>query len=204
MEILLLRHGKTSGNLQRRYVGRTDEPLCPEGRAELEALFQEKFADPEDEVGAFLRMSYGKKGLSCFASPMCRCVQSFEILSRFLALEDAKLTTLPDLREMDFGKFEYNNYEELKDKVEYQKFIDTNGLSGFPEGEDLSAFKFRCIKSFQALIHRYIKQNIGQAIGVVHGGTIMALMEAFAPQRRDYFSWQVGNGQGYVLQIKKM
>ena len=31
MEIMLIRHSMTAGNLQRRYVGRTDEGLCPEG-----------------------------------------------------------------------------------------------------------------------------------------------------------------------------
>ena len=31
MEIMLIRHAMTAGNLQRRYVGSTDEGLCPEG-----------------------------------------------------------------------------------------------------------------------------------------------------------------------------
>ena len=35
-KILLIRHGKTQGNLERRYIGRTDEPLCEAGRAALE------------------------------------------------------------------------------------------------------------------------------------------------------------------------
>ena len=30
--LVLIRHGKTAGNLQKRYIGRTDEPLCPEGK----------------------------------------------------------------------------------------------------------------------------------------------------------------------------
>lgn len=201
MDVLLLRHGKTSGNLQHRYVGRTDEPLCLEGRGELEMIFQEKIAHTDDEVGRFLRMCHGQERINCFMSPMCRCAQTLEILSNFLELKDVQLTIHPDLREMDFGKFEYNNYEELKENPQYQKYIDTNGLSGFPGGEDLNAFKFRCISSFQALIDKYRHENVGKAIGVVHGGTIMALMEAFAPQRRDYFSWQIGNGQGYILQI---
>ena len=34
-KILLIRHGKTQGNLERRYIGRTDEPLCEAGRAAL-------------------------------------------------------------------------------------------------------------------------------------------------------------------------
>ena len=35
MEVLLIRHGKTQGNLEKRYVGSTDEPLCASGAAQL-------------------------------------------------------------------------------------------------------------------------------------------------------------------------
>ncbi|MBQ2202679.1 MAG: histidine phosphatase family protein, partial [Clostridia bacterium] len=36
MRIKLIRHGTTAGNAARRYVGKTDEPLCPEGREAAE------------------------------------------------------------------------------------------------------------------------------------------------------------------------
>ena len=32
MTVFLLRHGQTRGNLERRYTGSTDEPLCPQGK----------------------------------------------------------------------------------------------------------------------------------------------------------------------------
>ena len=36
MSWILIRHGMTKGNLEKRYVGcRTDETLCPEGIAPL-------------------------------------------------------------------------------------------------------------------------------------------------------------------------
>lgn len=41
-----IRHGMTDGNRTGRYVGRTDVPLCQEGRQELEALKQ-KYRYPE-------------------------------------------------------------------------------------------------------------------------------------------------------------
>ena len=28
MEIVLIRHGATAGNIEKRYIGTTDEPLC--------------------------------------------------------------------------------------------------------------------------------------------------------------------------------
>ena len=33
---------------------------------------------------------------------------------------------------------------------------------------------------------------------VVHGGTIMALLDAFSSPHEDYYDWQVKNGCGYV------
>ena len=39
--------------------------------------------------------------------------------------------------------------------------------------------------------------NVCALIG--HGGTIMAIMERFAMPRRGYFDYQVGNGEGFVL-----
>ena len=35
MDIYLIRHGKTKGNLEGRYIGTTDEPLCEEGKQSL-------------------------------------------------------------------------------------------------------------------------------------------------------------------------
>lgn len=61
--VYLIRHGKTEGNLKKAYIGVTDQPLCLEGRAELERLAG-CFPLP-DEV---------------WHSPLCRCAQTAEIL----------------------------------------------------------------------------------------------------------------------------
>ena len=36
IKIAMIRHGKTYGNTLGRYIGVTDEPLCEEGKKELE------------------------------------------------------------------------------------------------------------------------------------------------------------------------
>ena len=58
IEIVLLRHSITAGNLEGRYIGsRTDEPLCPDGIALLENF-----------VYPFVERIY--------VSPMKRCIQT--------------------------------------------------------------------------------------------------------------------------------
>ena len=36
--VVFVRHGATEGNLQKRYIGCTDEPLCEQGIAQIKAL----------------------------------------------------------------------------------------------------------------------------------------------------------------------
>ena len=35
MELYFIRHGRTPGNKEKRYIGRTDESILPESAAEL-------------------------------------------------------------------------------------------------------------------------------------------------------------------------
>ena len=42
MKIAFIRHGKTEGNIQRRYIGSTDMPLCQIGIKEIQKLSQKK------------------------------------------------------------------------------------------------------------------------------------------------------------------
>ena len=97
MVLLLIRHGKTAGNLERRYVGTTDESLCPKGIRELK-----KRVYPSVDC--------------VIASPMKRCVETARILFGI----DVLVRICGGLREMDFGVFEYHNYEELNGDPMYQ------------------------------------------------------------------------------------
>ena len=173
MSWILIRHGMTQGNLEKRYVGsRTDEPLCPEGIAQLE-----KQAYPEaDRV---------------FVSPMKRCTETAAIL-----YPNIKAETVPDFRECDFGAFEYKNYAELNGNAEYQAWIDSGGELPFPGGESRAAFAARCVRAFERIRKEAPQEDCAL---IVHGGTIMAIMEAMAFPKGSYYDFQVRNGSGYIL-----
>ena len=88
-ELLLIRHGAAAGNLEHRYLGRTDQPLCPEGAAQVLALKERLRERGMDTVDAL------------FVSSLLRARQTAALL-----FPEQRSTVLPGLRETDFGVFE--------------------------------------------------------------------------------------------------
>lgn len=175
MKVYLIRHGQTKGNLEKRYVGSTNESLCKRAVEELKRY-------------SLLRVE------KIYASPMKRCIETAEIL-----YPNQKIQIVEDFRECDFGEFEYKNYMELKENTDYQTFIDTMGESGFPGGEDVKNFKVRCQNAFYDVIRQYQPEDT--VAFVIHGGTIMSIMEKFAIPHKDYYRWQIENGEGYMAEV---
>lgn len=179
IKIIMIRHFATAGNLVKRYIGRTDEPLCEEGKSLLNHL-----SYPEVEA--------------VFASPMKRCVETAALIYPTLSP-----TFYSGLRECDFGAFENKNYLELKDNKDYQLWIDSNGLLPFPEGETLTDFKMRNIRSFREIMGKSIRSDYQSIALVVHGGTIMSILEHYSVPRKGYYHWQIENGFYYTMDYEK-
>ncbi len=196
MKILLVRHGMTKGNKQHRYVGSTDEELISEGKEELlqraKALREERFLWEDQEAN---RM---KEPEHIFVSPMLRCRQSGEIL-----FPKSRQIEIPELRECNFGEFEYLNYQDLDGNIDFQRFIDSGGKAGFPGGEDLASFQNRCIEGFEKVMEQHQKEGKEELLVlVVHGGTIMSLLDCYSSPHKSYYDWQVKNGEGYAAETE--
>lgn len=176
MEVYLIRHGRTKGNQEHRYTGRTDEPVLEEA---LEDLKQKRKNLPAMDW--------------VVTSPYLRCIQTAEVLFGRHGWEPKQVA---ELGEMDFGAFEYKNYQELNGNPDYQRFIDCGGTIAFPGGEEPAAFKLRCQKAFLKCMEQAEEHKRQRMAFVVHGGTIMAVLEAFAYPPQDYFEYQAGNGEG--------
>lgn len=203
IELYLIRHGMTLGNVEHRYIGRqTDEPLSEDGRQQLE-----KRKDQWAQVCRTWDMPY------VFVSPMLRCRQTAEIL-----FPQIPQIEIDPWREMDFGEFEGRNYAQLNGDPRYQAWIDSGGTLAFPGGESREAFIARCVDGME-LVMEQIRQQLAYracpkcretedngmiqeplpVAAVVHGGTIMALLSHYC--RGDYFSYQVKNAEGYHLRL---
>lgn len=170
MTVFLLRHGQTQGNLEHRYIGSTDQPLCPQGRRALEGI-------RPPEAGHL------------YVSPLIRCRETAALL-----YPGSRQTVVPDFRETDFGDFEGHTYEELKDSPAYQAWLDSAGGTAPPGGESKAAVRRRVTEAFLALAARHGPED--RVALIVHGGTIMTLLEAFEASRR-FYDWQVPNGGGW-------
>lgn len=178
VELYLIRHGKTPGNEEKRYVGRTEESLSETGRREL--LGKQA---PAAEV--------------LFSSPMKRCAESCQCL--YPGMEPIVIDAF---REIDFGTFEGKNYQELSGDKDYQAWIDSGGTMAFPQGESRQDFIQRNLAGFQELLTvlRGLPKDEITAAAVVHGGTIMSILSG--AYGGDYYDYQISNGEGYKVCMK--
>ncbi len=183
-KIWLIRHGQTQGNMEHRYVGTVDEPLCPAGR--------DAIAELKDEV------AYPAPA-RVFVSPMIRCRETAGIL-----FPDAEQIVVPGMEECDFGEFEYKSYEEMNGYPAYQEWVDSGGTAGFPGGETMEAFGDRIGDAFERMVRQLLNADAaedGPVVLVCHGGSIMAILDLFSDPHRDYFEWQAPNGLGFTADI---
>ena len=176
MRLIMLRHGKTAGNLQKRYIGRTDEPLCAEGEAQARS------------VGAVPGVDL------VYVSPLLRARQTAKI-----AFPCARQIVVSDLREMDFGAFENLNYQQLANNVAYRAWVEGNCEARCPQGESKDDFTRRTANALRDLLHKAALCGETRVIIVAHGGTVMAAMDSFTCGKGSYYSWHVDNCEGYSV-----
>ncbi len=167
--ISVIRHGRTAANDKGIYIGRTDFPLSDKGAAELAGKMDE-FRYPNVA--------------RVYSSPLRRCTETAEIL-----YPNHTPIYIPEWREMDFGEFEGKNYIELQKNPNYQAWIDSNGTLPFPGGESREEFKRRNVTGFQKAVNGCLRNGISLAALVVHGGTIMNVMEEYADEDRSFYDW---------------
>lgn len=175
LDLLLIRHFATPGNLKKQYIGCTDEPLCPQA----EAMYPVGDYPPAQAV---------------ITSPMIRCRQTAQLIAR-----GVPLYVEPLFAERSFGPYEGRTYEELKEDAAYRRWIDTGGMIAPSGMEPADAFSVRCLRGMKRSIERLIKQKeqASDVLFVVHGGTIMEIMHSMDTACPSLYDRHVKNGNGY-------
>ncbi len=153
--ILLLRHGETG--YSGRYIGSSDVPLTREGRIQIEKLRARLTKDMYSKV---------------VASPRQRCRTTCELLCA-----DMDVCYDPRLQEIDFGRWEGKNFQEIQesDPELVERWANWSETFCFPEGESIHSFLGR-VHSFAADITKYSEENI---LVVSHGGVSRHLLCKF-------------------------
>lgn len=180
MKLYFIRHAQTQGNLERRYIGRTDEPLCSVGT---------------EQAGCFAAPAVER----VYTSPMLRCRQTAALL-----YPAHQLWGIDDFRECDFGAFENRCYEELKEEISYRTWVASCGRIPPPYGERSENFRERCCQAFERSVEHAFSDRVGAAALVLHGGTIMAVLERFAQPKRSFYGWQPPNMGGWIAHIDEL
>lgn len=123
--VTLIRHLPTKGNVNKRYIGWTDEPII-------------------SDLKTFRKIG---EATEVFGSDLLRCRQTANII-----FGDIPYIESTNLRECSFGSWEEKTYEELKHEAKYQAWLDDYECIAPPGGESLRQLEVRVIKGFCEVI----------------------------------------------------
>ena len=180
MRIYLIRHGKTMANENWLYCGSTDLPLSENGLRELEE-YKKTVRYPDIS------------GCKVYTSGMLRTEQTLSVLYGEIPHKVDRR-----LREMDFGDFEMQDYEHLKEQPDYQAWITGDNMANIcPNGESGNMMVKRALEALKDIV--CAKEN---AAVFSHGGIIASVMDSLFPEQgRSRYQWQPKNGLGYCVEI---
>lgn len=180
IHIYLIRHGITEFNVQKKYMGFTDEPVIQERLKEYSALRSELKKETMDSV---------------YCSDLIRCQQT----ARFLFGEQA-INLDKRLREISFGDWEGKTYEQLKHIPAYCNWLSNWETESIPNGEDGQQFRERVMQFMQECV--LLENNVEKNLCIVsHGGVIRQIVSALCDDL-DYWDVHVEFGKAIVLKIK--
>ncbi|MCP4050577.1 MAG: histidine phosphatase family protein [bacterium] len=155
MKILLIRHGETDWNCEKKYYGATDTALNANGIKQAEKLSK--------------RLKYENISRVCSSD-----LKRAEKFAR-LACNDIKVEVYTGLREINFGIFEGLTSKQINSKYKdiYQKWINDPFTTTIPEAESLDVFSKRVITAYEEIIS--VKEDISLCI-FTHGGPLKVIM----------------------------
>lgn len=180
LAVVLVRHGLTAWNRERRYLGHHDIELLADagGPEALGTVLREKTFD------------------AVYCSDLQRCRQT---LAGLQLPEQASATVQFDarLRELDFGAYEGLRYEDLQHDPDYRAWIDSLGAQAPPGGETSAAFHARVAAFMDELLDRAKTNRHRRVLVVTHGGVIRSLR--MSHEGLGFWEGSIDPGQAHTL-----
>ena len=177
MEIFLIRHGETTGDIEDKYGGDYDDNLTKKGTAQANKLG---------------RKLEGKGIQIIYSSPLIRAQETSKILSKFLGVE---IKTVKDIKERNrYGILTGITKKEAKEKHP-QAFEDVKDFKNTIEAaEEYEEFVGRITNAFSKLL----KVDYETIAVVTHGGPLYIIFEKVLS-----FKWGRAEDCGFaVLDVK--
>jgi len=184
MELYLIRHGQTEGNLSNLYVGRTDQLLTEKGIQVAQQCAQ---------AGCFPQAE------RAYVTPLQRTQQTAAIL--FPAAEQI---VVDDFIEMNFGDFEGKHSAELRGNPDYVSWVEAERIPSCPNGESGIEFSARVCDALTRLIADAFENGEERLFIVTHGGVGMTLMTRFARPELPFYRWWMPNCGGYRIVVEQV
>lgn len=153
--LILIRHGQTDYNSEKRYCGFSNPPLNEKGIEQVERLSFNLRKTKVDKV---------------YSSDLQRAFQSAKLIFRDLPVEQ-----ISDFREMNFGLFEGLGYEEIIKAHPrlYRDWLRYPNQIKIPDGEGLTELN----KRVNSRLSSILSENEDKTIALVtHGGPIRAIL----------------------------
>jgi broad specificity phosphatase PhoE len=153
--IVLVRHGETDWNRERRFQGHADMPLNDTGRTQAAVL-----ASALD----------GQKLAVVYTSPLRRASETATIVAARLGLD---VRPLEALREIHVGAWEGLTIDEVRERFPEQVSVDWR--SGWPGGETYDELGARVLPALIALAGEHSDERV---LVVTHAGPVRAALAA--------------------------
>jgi len=152
-KLILIRHGITEWNIEKKYCGLIDIGLSTQGIEQIKRLRDRL---KEEEVH------------KVYASDRKRAIHSARII-----FKKTKIELMPELKEIHFGVLEGLTHQEILQRhpQEYRKWLKDPFRFNIPNAESLKEFKKRITRA----IKKIATLNKNKTVAVVcHGGSISA------------------------------
>jgi broad specificity phosphatase PhoE len=155
--LLLVRHGESTWNRERRIQGQLDPPLTERGETQARELAE--------------RLS-GHQVAAFYCSDLRRCRQTAKPIAEAVGMEPVPL---PELREIALGEWQGKTSQELAEEYSelWERWTRAPSWDIVPGGEGAAAFERRT----QGAIDRIFDQHPdGDVLCVTHGGVVQVTL----------------------------
>ena len=183
--LLLIRHGYSTGNKERRFSGQMDLPLSEEGERQAKLVCDH------------IQKNY--KVDAIYSSDLTRAVDTVNPLSRSLSIP---IQIYPELREINEGVWQGQLMTEVAEKYpeDFARYKENLGLYQFEGGECYATL----LERLKPMIEKIISENPEKTVVIgTHGAVVRGLVSVWQgiPLERLMDTVRVPNGTVTEVEI---